>query len=344
MRITAVTNSRVSNGFVKAVKATLATMPPEFIAYLESRGAGITVASTPERLPGADQGQPQGKVGDHRTNINECQAWCKPPAEVCIAEQFMLGGQWTIKGHPLAKAIPHELGHAFDFVASGSAGQLISCHPDFIRAYEADVAALGGVDGAVKRGLGYFVGSYPGMDDPHYIGREEVVAEWVAAERGTGAQEIVPGFRAAFPRTGEWIRQYIKGHEAIRAQAPEAVRNFHNNFVYPPNQQPGTAQEKPLQGTTKPLDPINGDYKNITKRGGIRDARDAAILKQGISGGHEKAMAAVDKATGGERLQGSELWWALSKMKIGNPSPGADPAPGSIPGKPNKVVNPGKAK
>lgn len=120
-------------------------------------------------------------------------------------------GTWQINGtRAIARITRHEVWHALDDVAG-----LRSRRPAFRRAYQHDVAALGGPEAARRAGWGYFI-----QDDIPHRGPSEVFAECGAALNGGGVRG--KDVLLAFPHCARIVAQFQA--EVIAAWQPPTIQ------------------------------------------------------------------------------------------------------------------------
>jgi len=124
--------------------------------------------------------------------------------------------------HFVKQVLWHEYGHAIDGIFE------FSRSPSFRRQFESDLAAMGGVDGGVVKGYGYY------MNQPEaYRSHEETFAELFAHIMYERATVQGTPMLNDFPATSQWIRYYVGELERCCAIGPQAVEELKAGFAAP---------------------------------------------------------------------------------------------------------------
>jgi hypothetical protein len=240
-------NGDVSDDFRRDVQDAYGSIHPEVRGFLSSQGVTFDAGPTlTHASPDLANVLPHQRSHDMRTHYNQMGAMYNhetnrvavaeyalrvdSPVEPVVATQQAMQG--SILSSDSWERIPsvrettrHEAYHAVNRNARNETFPLMSESPSFMRAYNADIAAMGGFENAARQGFSYFV-----RDNSDFLGiaaRTEAFAETGAHYAGGALDPMVS---TGFPRTSHWMGKFNEGLVSAYRNGSEATQTFINEF------------------------------------------------------------------------------------------------------------------
>jgi hypothetical protein len=216
--------------FRRAIVETYLSVSPTIRSLLEEKGVRIFVGGIktdiwPENVLG------KSHASDDHPNERSASFWARASAIGISQHVHIYGGSaneltleglekrqwlWSEGSDKSAKTdLLHELGHALDYHLGEP-----SKNNWFREAYEKDIAALGGIQGAKNKGWDYYV-----QEGNPALGYAETFAEIFSLLNGGERNNPIT---AAFPSTTKAIKHYMAKFELEAAQGPKAIQRFIN--------------------------------------------------------------------------------------------------------------------
>jgi hypothetical protein len=201
--------SPVSESFESDLKAAVESVPDEIWQRISSAGWRVYLAEqVVNAVPGLRGTSPRGWPDGTRWE-NTDAVHLPASRQLVVAEKRHNKQGHLVVCTRVGGVLRHELGHAFD-MASGSAGQFLSDHPEFLAAYNADLA---GMNAEQRAELEYYL-------QPSEAGRQEAFAEAFGILFGGGSDAARQTlFESCFGQTLEAVRHATRSPAPAPAEA-----------------------------------------------------------------------------------------------------------------------------
>jgi hypothetical protein len=214
----------VSSSFIKEITAGWQSIPHMVGVFLEESGYGISAGRVMMDIPGGHclniPNDPYGRIDPNHIQAIYVLEYNRaffseysltPGIGQNIAPDLSFdaleSGIWKSSEDFLgnmAYGVRHESAHAFDRVLGVLIGMPVSASPDFVDAYFSDLSALGGYEGAFKKGYFYFVRPSENVD----VGMAELFADLLVDEMS--GDPFVSRVRFDWKKAGAFVADFQK--------------------------------------------------------------------------------------------------------------------------------------